>query len=220
MEYDLGATRRRRPAPGSLKGTIAKYGVFGPGWEQLTRDIYDYQTYAQAGQTILNFFQLPVGQNSKTLADTNLTSQGSFPANQMFLAQRIEVDFIPGNVASATGAIVAANTNDVKLVGESGFLQFSIGTKEYYTGAPLKRFPTNNGIGGLVALSDTTTAAAARVTKIDAPYIVGHPCGIKPVMIPSNETFGVTLNWPTAVAVSVAGRIGVRLGGVWFRRSQ
>lgn len=219
---DMGAAKRpvRRAANGSMKQIAQQYSVFREGFEVVSRVLYDYQTYAQAGQTSLTFFQNPVGQSSKTLADTNLTLPGQISANQQFLCNCIEVDFMPGNVASRTGAVVADNFNDQKKVGESGYLQFYIGTKEYYTGAPLKHFPTNTATVGTGALSDTTTAAASRVTVIDMPFNAGKLCKIKPVMIPPNETFNVTLIWPTAVAVSVAGRIGVRLNGNLYRRSQ
>ena len=102
MENEFGRLRRPgSPRPGSLQSVASKYGVFGPGWEQITQDFYDYQTYVQAGQTGLLFFQTPAGQGGKTLADTNMQQAGGFPQNQLFLAERIEVDFIPGNAASA-----------------------------------------------------------------------------------------------------------------------
>ena len=230
MIGNLGAPRAPISRPGMILSSSgqrftvadidAKYGVFRQGMEAISQDLYDYQAYAAAGQTNLSFFQLPIGQGGKTLADTNMTSASSLPQSQMFLATGIRVDFMPGNVASATGAIVAANANDVKLVGESGSLTFVIGSKTYHQGAPLKVYPVGYRLDGAFALSDTTTAAAARVTKIDLAYFGGEPRQINPVMIPSNETFSVTLQWPAAVAVSVAGRIGVRLDGVLFRRSQ
>lgn len=223
-------SRPRRMASNAIKSSSGsrmtmqsiddKYAVFRQGFEGITQDLYDYQTYAQAGQTQLTFFQVPVGQSSKTLADTNMQIAGQLPQAQKFLCDGIRVDFIPGAVASATGAIVAGNWNDTKLVGESGSLTFNIGVKTYHQGAPLKCYPVNKRIAGAFALSDTTTAAAARVTKIDYASFDGELTKINPVMIPSNESFAVTLTWPAAVATAVAGRIGVRLDGILFRRSQ
>lgn len=197
-----------------------KYGVFAEGWEKLSADLYDYQAYAIGGQTALNFFQAPIGQNGKTIADTNMQLAGQLPTGQKFLVTGIQVDFLAGNAASATGAIVASNTNDMQIVGNGGALTFSIGVKNYYQSAPLKRFPACQYITGDVALSDATTSAAARVTKIELPKFGGMPCNINPVMIPSTESFGVSLNWPAALPISIAGRIGIRLSGMLYRRSQ
>jgi hypothetical protein len=220
--YEAGDNRRtKRPInPNSMMGVNKKYDAFREGWEVITQPLYDYQTYAQAGQTLLSFFQTQAGSSGKTFADTNMQMAGQLPANQRFLVGSIAVDFIPAGVASQTGAVVEANFNDMTKIANSGYLQFNLGTKQYYTGAPLKFFPTNTGVGGVGSLSDTTTAAAARVTTLDAPIMVGNVCRIKPIMIPSNETFSVSLNWPAAVSISVAGRIGVRLGGNLYRRSQ
>ena len=210
-------SRIKRP---SMNDAIAKYGVFGAGWEQLSEDLYDYQAYAAAGQQVLSFFQQPIGAAGKTVEDTNMQLAGQLAQGQMFLVNGIVVDFQGGNVASSTGAIVAANANDFKLVGDRGALIFSIGSKPYYTGAPLKRFPMRQYVGGDFAIADTTTAGAAQRTKIELPRFCGHPCAINPVMIPSLEAFNVSLSWTTSIAVSVAGRIGVRLLGTKFRKTQ
>lgn len=41
-----------------------------------------------------------------------------------------------------------------------------------------------------------------------------------PVMLEPTQNFKVTLNFPTAVAITNAGRIGVNLHGVLYRNSQ
>jgi len=224
MNYydEMGAARRKKKPinPNSMRGVDAKYNAFRQGWEVITQPLYDYTTYVAAGQTLLSFFQIQAGSGGKSLADTNMQMAGQLPANQQFLVGTIAVDIIPAGVASQTGAVVDANFNDMTRIANSGYLQFNLGTKVYYTGAPLKFFPTNTGIGGVAALSDTTTAGAGRVTTVDAPILVGQVCRIKPIMIPSNETFSVSLNWPVAVPISANARIGVRLGGNLYRRSQ
>jgi len=197
-----------------------KFAVFRQGFEGISQDLYDYVTYPAAGTTGLNFFQVPIGQSTKTLADTNMINQGQLPQSQKFLVTGIRVDFLPANVASSTGAVVAANANDMKAVGETGALQFTIGVKTYHQGAPLKSYPVGYRIGGDFALSDTTTAAAARVTKVDLAYWAGEVRQINPVLIPSNESFNVSMQWPTAVSITTQARIGVRLDGILFRRSQ
>lgn len=201
---------------------LKKFAVNRPGQiESVKQSLYDFQTYAQAGQTSLTFFQVPVGQSSKTRADTNMTIAGSLPQPQHFLLQGIEIHFFPANPVSATGAIVAENINDVYDVFKSGWLDLFIGSKSYLTEAPIGRFPPSAGVAAASALSDTTTAAASRVTVVDYARFGGQPYAMDPpILLVPNQNFNVTLNWPTAVAIAVAARIGVVLKGTLYRNSQ
>lgn len=201
---------------------LQQFNVNRPGQiEGIRSSLYDFQTYAQAGQTSLTFFQTPVGQSSKTLADTNMESAGSLPTPKNFLVEGIEIYFFPGNDISKTGAIAAENWNDVYDVAKSGFLNFFIGSKSYLTEAPIGRFPAKCGLQGTGALADTTTAAASRVTVIDYAKFGGIPYKMDPpILLVSTQNFNVTLNWPSAVAISVAARIGVVMTGILYRNSQ
>lgn len=201
---------------------LAQYNVNRPDQIEVTRQsLYDFQAYAQAGQTQLLFFQIPKGQSSKTLADTNMEAAGSLPAPKSFLIESIEIYFFPLNAISATGAIVAENWNDSYDVFKSGWLELFIGSKPYLDEAPLGKFPPRSGITGAFALSDTSTAGASRVTVIDyaswgGPVYMMAP----PILLVPTQNFQVSVNWPTAVAISVAGRMGVNLGGILYRNSQ
>lgn len=201
---------------------LQQYNVNRPDQIEATKSsLYDFQTYAQAGQTQLQFFQVPRGQSSKTLADTNMTVAGMLPAPQSFLIQRIEIYFFPLNTVSATGAIVAANWNDSYAVAKSGWLELFIGSKPYLDEAPLLKFPPSTGLTGNGAVSDTTTAAASRVTVIDYASFGGEPYEMNPpILLVPNQNFTVTLNWPSAVAVTVAARIGINMRGILYRNSQ
>src|SRR5262245_24300706 len=102
--------------------------------ESVWQPFYDFQTYVQAGQTQLAFFQVQQGSAGKTLSDTNMTNQGMFPAPTMFLVTGIQVVFIPGSTSSQVGTAAARalnNLNDVVAVANSGYLEFSIGSKVY-----------------------------------------------------------------------------------------
>jgi len=68
--------------------------------EAIWQPFYDFQTYPTTGQTQLQFFQVQQGAGGKTLADTNMTNQGMFPAPTMFLVTGLQVVFIPGASAS------------------------------------------------------------------------------------------------------------------------
>lgn len=204
---------------------IKHFQVNRPGQEEAVwYPLYDYLTYAAAGQTQLNFFQNPVGQSSKTQADTNMTNAGMLPAPQRFFCIGVEVYFWPGSAVNATGAITTNGLNwqDVYAVHKSGYLNFRIGSKDYVTDGPIGVFPSSTRLAGAAAMADATTAAAALHSQIDYAVMAGSPYEISPFWIPSNQNFSVTLNWPTAVALpsTVAGRIGVRLLGFLYRLSQ
>ena len=205
---------------------LANYNVNVDGEpEVIWQPLYHYQTYPAAGFTgPLVFFQVAIGNPvGVALEDTNLKSAGRMPTpkNQALVA--IEVAFFPGGVPSATGAIVAANWNDVVAVHSGRMsLQLTIGDKTYLQEAPLGTMPMQFRVDGAAALSDTTTAAASRVTKIDYAAFCGPPYLLVPLRLIANQEFNVTINAPAAVALpsGVAGRIGVRLGGMQYRLAQ
>ena len=193
--------------------------------EGFWQPLYDYQTYALAGQTSLRFFAIPRGQGGKTLADTNMSSAGVLPTPIQELVTGIQIVLYPGINPGRTGDF--ANTgdywNDIKAVAESGFLEFTIGSKVYCTDAPLNAFPPAFRLSGAAALADATTAAAALHSQIDYASFAGPTYAINPgIRLISNQNFDVTLSWPTAVALpsGVDARIGVRLLGWQYRLSQ
>lgn len=190
----------------------------------LKNPLYDYQTYAAAGQTSLTFFSVPNGQGGKTLADTNMKIAGSLPVGEAATIQFIDVMFWPGNAVNGSGAIATSGLNwqDVYTVAKSGFLRFVIGNTEFCVDGPLGMFPSITRLAGSAAMADATTAAAALHSQIDYASFAGMRYQIPPQGIESNQSFAVTLNWPTAVALpsGVAGRIGVRLDGQYFRSAQ
>lgn len=203
---------------------LNKFAVNRSGQEEaIFQPLYDYQAYAAAGQTSLNFFQIPQGQSGKTLADTNMEAAGALPVPKRFLIQAIEIVFFSGVTPSTHGAQAAAEfVNDVNAVAKSGHVQLFIGSKPYLDEAPIGVFPQSWGLGGFAAVADGTTLAADSQTLIQYARTVGRLYEIPPILIPSQQNFKVSINWPTAVATpsTVAGRIGVRLLGTLYRNSQ
>lgn len=204
---------------------MQKFNVNKPGQDEIIQsDLYDYQEYAAAGQTSLVFFQVPVGQAGKTYADTNLDIAGSLPTGKNFLVTGVAIDFLPGTLPGTHGAQAAPSfVNDVYTVAKSGFLTFTIGSKDYLPGeAPLGKFPTPDKLHVVGALSDATTLAADAQTSIDYAKFAGPVFKIIPVRLESTQNFNVTLRWPAAVALpsTTAGRIGVRLIGQLIRDVQ
>jgi len=204
-------------------------------YEVTRQSLYDFTTYAAAGQTSLTFFQLPLGQGGKTVADTNLELAGQLPAPKYFLVESLEIYLFPGddpvtvaNSAANDLSVVTNFANDTYAVEQSGSLNFFIGSKTYLEEAPLGRFPpktrleTEFGFG----LSTGAAAAAANASQISGDYAAwsGRPYFLDPykILLAPTQNFNVTLTWPVAVALpsTVDARIGVVLDGVLFRLSQ
>jgi len=213
------------------RAQLGKYSVNRPGWEAVRQSLYDFQAYAAAGQALLTFFSQPKGgAAARTPSDTNMTLAGQIPANQEFLVQSIEVPFFPTVPAvaaanpSAFGAqAVAAQLNDAYLVGRTGNLVLTIGSKPYLEEAPVGRFPAKTGFEISAALADVTTAGASLQSRIGFGRWCGRPYLLSPadLLLTANQNFSVTLNWPEGVqAITNPGRIGVILDGIMYRRSQ
>ena len=209
---------------------LQSYAVNRKGmYEGIRQTLYDYQTYAAAGQTSLSFFQVPLGQGGKTIADSNIEVAGSLPQPKHFLVESIEVRFWPGvNPVTNVTTIAPTNfANDVYTLSKSGSLNFFIGSKTYLEEAPIGRFPPKTKIEAdfAVALEFKQAAAADAEEQVamDIAYMCGRPYFINPatLLIPT-QNFKVSLNWPAAVALPSAqdARIGVVLDGVLYRQSQ
>lgn len=206
------------------KAALAQFGVQVPDtMEAIAQPLYDFQAYAAAGQTSLTFFQTPNGAGGKTIDDTNMLLAGQLPAPQMFLMDSIEVVFFPGvSPTPAIGATVSQFVNDVWAVGKSGTLTLQVMSKTQVQTAPLGAFPPGQGFDVSAALSDTTTAAAARLSVINYANFKGPKYKVAPMLIKNSQNFSVTLSWAAAVPLpsAVAGRIGIKLNGILYRAAQ
>lgn len=202
---------------------LAAYDVNRSGeFEGIKKSYYDFQTYAQAGQTSLNFFQVPVGQSSKTLADTNMQIAGSLPNPIRFLIQDVQVFIFPaGDLAQYGAQAVAENVNDVYDFAKSGYLELNIGSKLYIQEGPLGRFPPANGLTVAAALADATTAGATMQSRVSYANTAGRVWLMQPqILLQPTQNFRISLLWPTAVALSAAARVGVVMSGIEYRQSQ
>lgn len=212
-------TSRKPPA---LKDR-ARIGVNRPGKESIWWPLYDIQEYAAAGQSELSFFQNPIGQNGKTLEDTNMTSAGQLPAKQSFIITGVEIVFFPG-VDPGQFGVGEANTfiNDMWDVFKSGFAKLFIGSKDYIQRGPIGSFPSQFRLGGFAGAADASTAAVAFNTQIAYATFSGPEYKIAELDIPSNQNFNFSMHWPTLVPTpsTTAGRIGVYMNGWLTRNSQ
>lgn len=205
---------------------LQQYNVNRPGQiEGIRASLYDFQTYAHAGTTTqYTFFQVPVGQSSKTLADTNMEAAGSLPSPKSFLVESIEVCIFPGLSPLTLGAAQTDDfSNDVYAWTKGGYLNFFIGSKSYLTEAPLGRMPPRNAMHGYGAIADATTAAAALCSKLSYASPAGQPYMLAPpILLVPTQNFNVTLNFPTTLAMPSGqdARVGVILNGILYRNSQ
>jgi hypothetical protein len=215
-----GYTRSNPPTYDQLQ----QFNPNRPGsLEVIWQPQYDYQTYAQAGQTQLLFFQIPQGQSSKTAADTSMVLAGQFPAPTGQFVTAVQSPFFPLNTvsqAASAASRVQTNISDVVAVANSGYLQMVIGSKPYLTDAPIGKFPPNFGIDLFSAMASDGSGTATGVADVNYARAKGRYAEITPFFIPQTQNFQVGLYWPTAVAVTVAGRIGVILDGFYYRQSQ
>lgn len=205
---------------------LAQYNVNRPDQVEVVKaSLYDTLAYAQAGQTQLQFFQTPKGQGGKTLADTNMTLAGSLASPQSFLIKTIELYFYPsetpGNLSADDTPIAPTFLNDVwKFYKPGGWLELFIGSKAYLDEAPLQKFPPSNGLSGFGFSSDASSGAATSVmanyASAGGPVYEVDP----PILLVPTQNFVVTLNWPTAVALSAAGTVVCQMGGYLYRNSQ
>lgn len=206
---------------------LQAYNVNRPGQiEAIWQPYYDFLTYPAAGQTQLTFFQRTVGTAGTTLADTNMRASGQFPRPVQFLVTGLQVVYSPVKAVAEVAALVTTpsvpltNINDVNAVARSGWLRLTIGSKDYLTDAPIGKFPPVYCLDVAGELGPNVNAATL-TQVVDYANISGKYYSVTPFLIPSNQNFDVTLNWPAAVAVTGAtNRIGVILDGFEYRLSQ
>lgn len=215
----------------SFQDARTQFAVNRQGDYEVTRQtLYDFQSYPTAGATSFTFFQQPQGQNSKTLADTNMELAGALPAPKYFLVESIEVYVFPGvspvTLGSASALVATNFANDMYALLKAGWLNFFIGSKSYLNEAPIGRFPPKSGkLECAFAAGSSIYAAAAATPSVQMDYARwdGRPYFINPqIMLAPTQNFNVALNFPTAVATPSGqnARIGVVLDGLQYRLSQ
>lgn len=199
------------------------FSVNMPGQLQaIYEPLYDFQTYPAAGAQSLRFFQEPVGGPSgKTKEDTNMRAGGALPAPQHFLATSIQVEYYPAEDPMSAGVApgtVSTFTNDTYNVLKAGSLSFVVGDKPQLRQGPLMIFPPKHRLYAEGAIADSTTAGATQKTTLDYACAVGECFEIEPTLIPPNQNFDVTIEFPSAVVpVASDARIGVRINGTLYR---
>ncbi len=211
-------------AKGAIPRDNQQFSVNRAGKEAIRSSLYDFQTYALAGQTSLQFFQVPAGQGGKTKADTNMEAAGALPSPKQFLIETIELYLFPGvpiDTVATTATNTAKQADDLYAFAKSGYLDLFIGSKSYLTEAPLGRFPCSTGLRIDAAISGVFTAP--NMAKSEYAAMTGLIYRVQPeILLEPTQNFNVSLNWPVAVAMpsGVDARVGVVMRGLLYRNSQ
>lgn len=200
---------------------LQRYNVNRPDQvEAIRQSLWDTQTYLDNSTTQLQFFQIPNGQSSKTLADTNMEAAGSLPAPKSFLIETVELFFFPQNTIASDSTTIAAskNLNDLYQLTKAGWLDLFIGSKSYLQEGPLMKFPPRSGIGGIQVGADSTANTGVRVdyATLGGPVYELDP----PILLVPTQNFKITLTWASAIDIGANCTIVCNLGGILFRNSQ
>lgn len=192
------------------QAALAKNRVNIPGtYEAIWQPLYDYQSKTAAATASQLFFQEPIGTNSKTLEDTNMTLNGNIPKGQMFEITGIEVEYYP-DLDILQAGVDSEYQNDVMDFYRDGALILTIGSKQYVRQGNLMQFAPQHRLGGIAAIGATSASMYASAC--------GREFSIVPKILESSQNFSVELQ--SLSATSTTGRLGVRLNGYLWRNAQ
>lgn len=170
--------------------------------------LYDYQTKAAGTTMSQRFFADPIGQNGKTVVDTNMELSGQIPAGQMFVITGIQVELYPTiDINNADSDF----TDAVYQFYNSGALKLKIGSTDWITQGNLMKFAPVNRLG------------ISAATGEDGAYTYATACGrefaVNKLTLESSQNFSVELiNAVTPDDITC--RVGVTLNGWQYRNAQ
>jgi hypothetical protein len=217
---------------GNIIQQFNQYKVVNANNAELVRQsIYDFQSWGASGvgSTIYTFFSAPVGQNGKTYADTNMETANMLPRGVAMLVESIEVVFFSAASIDAVGSTDVPGTS---LFAEDEFsfrtsrcwLEFKIAEKSFLKEAPMSRFPMKTHFEAeLSSAMDTGVTSEHGTIVSSVGSWRGRPYFLEPkVVLESNYSFQITLNFPTAVTLPSAtnARFGVIVDGQRLRVAQ
>jgi hypothetical protein len=170
----------------------------GTGVEKIFYPLYDSVTLG-AADLAATLFQLPVGQSSKVLFDTNMRSAGSLQMPQTYDVLAIWVSALPG--------VTAANV----IALSKGTLNFIVGEKSYHE---ILLGVLTSGGGLEVQTAQSNAAGAAPIyANFGSPNSRNLYTLRYPIAIEAGEHFRVELVWPVApnalkIYVGLEGTLG------------
>ena len=211
----------------TLQAVSSQYNVNLATYEVITWPLYDRATYTSAATTSLTFFQTPNGQGGKTYGDTNMDTAGIIASPNFFFMTGLEVKIIPNLSTNKPSVGPQADSaglffNDVwAMFAGKNFVQLVIGAKKYIT-EPLSKMSNTNRLDGVGAVCTNLTIGAATQSWLDYAAIVGVPYEIVPFLLPPNQPFQLSINWPVAITLPSTTNpdIEVTINGLLYRPAQ
>lgn len=196
-----------QPMAALNKSEVRFAGMQDVIWEPL----YDTVVYPAAGAREIALFQEAIGNNGKTIADTNMDMNGQISSGKNFMITGIELWFVPSQ-DSDQGAAVKL-TDDVRAFANNGAAVLTILSKDYVRQAPLGSFPQSSR----VEMDAATTVAS---TNIEQANNVGESFEILDLRLASNTNFKLTLVDLAALPSTQDGKIIAKLNGFSYRNVQ
>ena len=122
--------------------------------------LWDTITAAAAANTLTSytFYNQPIGTNSKTKNDTNLTQVSQLPAPQFYNATHLGFCFAPN-----------MNLTDIVALTNAYYFEFIVGDKVYLEGK-LEFAPGGTGLHGYSTVTAAAMATAAQTSANGMPY--------------------------------------------------
>lgn len=171
--------------------------------ERLWYPLYDRVEYAAAGQTKLDFFSVPRGQNSKTYADTNMWTGAVLPTGKAHRTHAIRIVTDPQiTIDEAQKAFkdcwLIVRLNDALVIAERAEL-FTAGC-------------------GLQVFSNIAAAATEYQVTNGVPAAKHiQSLGDEPLEWDNEDNVEVSMNWPAAQAIANARKFTIYLDGYLIR---
>jgi hypothetical protein len=180
-------------------------GTYGNTGEKLDWSYYDREVLASTVLTT-RLFTVPLGQSSKTLTDTNLTSAGSIPQGQLLNIKAVKVAYVT-NAARAT-----ANVQMIYDVFKNTAVEIIIPNK-----GPMGQWCLWELLGSATLIALTPTAAGDNIPLIQPRYHGIYPLST-PLTLAALTPFYVQLTHTTASNAALDNdRIYVSLAGTLVR---
>jgi len=168
-------------------------GTYGTTGEKLQWSLYDDTTLA-TGDTVKRLFTVPVGQNGKTLSNTNMTQSGQIAQGQNMQVRALRMIYTP-----------AAAWDLTKLTAFFNFLKTTVVEIVINNKAPMIQGTLAEFMGA--SINGAAAAAVAGSSLISGQ--VGFLTGVFPMNIPLNlaalTPFEVRLTYTTAIPAALNG---------------
>lgn len=182
----------------------------------LDQPLYDSGSIATgAATTKLSFFTQPVNQGTsafqsgaKTFVDTNMRQAATLPAGWKMEVKAIAL------VLWTTALTMAA---DMALVLANCFYRFSMGGAVEWLLVPAKIITGGAGVDGFATDTNATVTRQGAHNGLADPRAV-YGLSI-PIVIPGQQSFEATLEWPTGPSPTAAVPVTNLLHGILNRRA-